>query len=47
MLVASCHSIIVNAYFAVFGLPTSDMMVSCDYVVESLYLFDIVFNFLE
>ena len=46
MLLASCQSIIFNAYYAVFGLPSKPGEVMMDWIVESLFLLDMIFNFL-
>ena len=45
MLPVSCYNIFGNAYFSAFGYTTNSYMKIVDWVVETLFLIDIFFNF--
>ena len=45
ILVLAAYSIVVNAYYAAFGIPTSHKQLMVDYAVEMLFVLDIFFSF--
>ena len=46
MLPVSCYTVFGNAYFAAFGFSTDPYINILNWVVETLFLIDMVFNFI-
>ena len=45
ILILAAYSIVVNAYYAAFGIPTSHRQLIVDYIVELFFVLDIFFSF--
>jgi len=47
MMISCCYNIFINAYYSVFGPPTSTAEIAIDYAIEVLFFFDMMFNFCQ
>lgn len=47
MMPVSCYNVFGNAYYAAFGSSSNTYVIIVDWVVESLFLADIIFNFTQ
>ena len=47
MLLVSCQNIFANSYYAAFGLPTYSAFNIVDYIIEFLFMCDLLFCFCQ
>ena len=47
ILILAAYTIIVNAYYAAFGIPTNTKQIVVDYTIEVFFLLDIFFSFCQ
>ena len=47
ILLCACQNVVIQAYYAAFGLPDSPFEVITDYVIEGFFALDLIFCFCQ
>lgn len=45
LIINSCYNVYVNAYYAAFRSPTGKVEIILEYVIEGMFLLDMIFCF--